>query len=151
MAADLNSVVLVGRLTKDVEVTTLSSGTNKGVLNIAVNRSVKQGDAWVDEVSFFEVVLWGKTAEGLRPYLVKGKLVGVDGYLKQDRWEKDGQKHSKVNIVANSIQLLGAGKNENQQSTQNNYTEQNYTTMQQNFSQNQQVVSSQTFQEDIPF
>jgi len=60
-------------------------------------------------VSFFDVTIWGKTAENLKPYLVKGKQIAVDGYLKQDRWQKDGQNFSKVNIVANSVQLLGGG------------------------------------------
>ena len=60
-------------------------------------------------MSFFDVTIWGKTAENLKPYLVKGKQIAVDGYLKQDRWQKDGQNFSKVNIVANSVQLLGGG------------------------------------------
>lgn len=110
MAKDINHVVLVGRLTRDVggvDFTYTAGGVACANASIAVNRSRKQGEQWVDEVSFFDVTIWGKTAENLRPYLTKGKLIGVDGFLKQDRWEKDGQRFSKIRIVAENVQLLG--------------------------------------------
>jgi single-strand DNA-binding protein len=72
-----------------------------------VNRRRKNGDQWVDEPTFFDIVLWGRQGETLNQYLVKGKLIGVDGELRQDRWEQDGQNRSKVEIVAANIQLLG--------------------------------------------
>lgn len=113
---DLNHVVLIGRLTKDLGTDErsfgyVSSGQARANVSIAVNRSKKTGDQWTDEVNYFDVTIWGKTAENLKPYLLKGKQIAVDGYLKQDRWEKDGQKMSKVTIVANNVQLLG-GKGE---------------------------------------
>jgi single-strand DNA-binding protein len=74
-----------------------------------VNRRRKNGDQWEDEANFFDIVLWGRQGESLNQYLVKGKLVGVDGELRQDRWVQDGQNRSKVEIVANNIQLLGGG------------------------------------------
>lgn len=104
---DLNSVVVVGRLTKDMEVSYMQSGTAVGKFSIAVNRSVKRNEQWTDEASFFDVTVWGKTAENLKQYLSKGKQVAIQGYLKQERWEKDGQKFSKVGIVAENIQLCG--------------------------------------------
>lgn len=109
---DVNTVVLVGRLTKDLgsderSFGYLPSGQARANISIAVNRSRKNGDQWVDEVNYFDVTIWGKTAENLKPYLTKGKQVCVEGYLKQDRWEKDGQKQSKITIVANNVQLLG--------------------------------------------
>jgi single-strand DNA-binding protein len=107
MANDLNSVVLVGHLTRDMELSYLQSGTAVGKIPIAVNRSKKQGDQWIDEVSYFEVALFGKSAENLKLYLLKGKQIAVHGTLKQDRWEKDGEKHSRVSILCNNIQLLG--------------------------------------------
>ena len=114
---DLNHVVLIGNLTRDVGdgYSVLSNGTAKASVSIAVNRSKKNGDQWVDEVSYFDITIWGKTAENLKPYLVKGQKIAVDGYLKQDRWEKDGQKFSKIQIVANSVQLLG-GRSDSSQS-----------------------------------
>lgn len=110
MAHDINRVVLVGRLTRDVggnDFAYTSAGVACASACVAVNRSCKRGDSWVEEVSFFDVTIWGKQAEALRPYLTKGKLVGVEGYLRQDRWEKDGTKFNKVRVVAETVQLLG--------------------------------------------
>ena len=109
---DLNHVVLIGRLTKDLGTDERSfgyvaNGQARANVSIAVNRSKKNGDQWTDEVNYFDITIWGKTAENLKPYLTKGKMIAVDGYLKQDRWEKDGQKMSKVTVVANNVQLLG--------------------------------------------
>jgi single-strand DNA-binding protein len=108
---DLNHVVLIGRLTRDAELKYTSSGQAVCKFSIAVNRRKKSGDQWVDEPNFFDIVLWGRQGETLNQYLVKGKLVGVDGELRQDRWEQDGQNRSKVEIVAANIQLLGGGLN----------------------------------------
>ena len=112
---DINSVVLVGRITKDVgsderSFSYVGNGTAKAVVNIAVNRGVKKGDKWEDETSFFDVVIWGKTAENLKPRLTKGTQIAVSGYLKQDRWEKDGQKQSKVQVVADMVEVPNISK-----------------------------------------
>jgi single-strand DNA-binding protein len=112
---DINSVVLVGRITKDVgsderSFSYIGNGTAKAVVNIAVNRGVKKGDKWEDEASFFDVVIWGKTAENLKPRLTKGTQITVSGYLKQDRWEKDGQKQSRVQVVADMVQVPNISK-----------------------------------------
>ncbi len=114
---DVNRVNIIGRLTRDItsderSFAYLPNGTARANVSIAVNRSRKNGDQWVDEVSYFDVTIWGKTAENLKPYLQKGKQIAVDGYLRQDRWEKDGQKNSRVVIIAENVQLLG-GKTEN--------------------------------------
>ena len=107
---DINSVVLVGRITKDVgsderSFSYVGNGTAKAVVSVAVNRGVKKGDKWEDETSFFDVVIWGKTAESLKPKLIKGRQITVSGYLKQDRWEKDGQKQSRVQIIADMVEV----------------------------------------------
>ena len=107
MANDINQVVLVGRLTRDAELKYTGSGTAIGKFSIAVNRRRKTGDQWTDEVSYFDIVLWGKSAESLNQYLVKGKQIAVNGELRQNRWEQEGQNRSKVEIVANNVQLLG--------------------------------------------
>lgn len=109
---DTNKVFLIGRLTRDLGADERSfgytdGGTARANISIAVNRSKRDGDNWVDEVHYFDVTIWGKTAENLKPYLLKGKQVHVEGHLQQDRWEKDGQKHSRVTIVADNVQLLG--------------------------------------------
>jgi single-strand DNA-binding protein len=105
--ADLNHVVLIGRLTRDAELKSIASGQSVCKFSIAVNRRKKNGDQWEDEPNFFDVVVWGRQGESLHQYLLKGKMVGVDGELKQDRWQQDGQNRSKVEIVASNLQLLG--------------------------------------------
>lgn len=111
MANDLNNVVLIGRLTKDANIAYNNNGTAIATVSLANNRSVKRGDNWEKEVSYFDVSIFGKTAENLKPYLLKGKLIAVEGALRQDRWEKDGQKFSKVKVNAETVQLLGGSEN----------------------------------------
>jgi single-strand DNA-binding protein len=107
--ADVNHVVLVGRLTRDAELKYTTNGFPISTFSLAINRRRKNGEQWVEEANFFDVTLYGKTAEALKAYLVKGKQVAVEGELRQDRWEQDGQPRSKVLISANNIQLLGGG------------------------------------------
>jgi single-strand DNA-binding protein len=106
--ADINHVVLVGRLTRDVELKYTNTGFAIANLSLAVNRRVKKDDTWQDEGNFFNCVLIGKRAEALAQYLVKGKQIGIQGELRQDRWEQAGQPRSRVEIFVNDIQLLGA-------------------------------------------
>ena len=106
--ADINHVVLVGRLTRDAELRYASSGTAICKFSLAINRRRKQGDEWVDEANFFDVVLMGRQGEAIQRYLTRGKQVGIQGELRQDRWEQDGQKRSKVEVHAFNVQLLGA-------------------------------------------
>jgi single-strand DNA-binding protein len=105
---DINKVVLVGRLVRDVEVKYTQANKAVARFTLAVNRSVKRGDRWENEASFFDMVMWGN--EGLHRYLLKGKQVAVEGELNQNRWEQDGQNRSKVEIIVGNIQLLGGAK-----------------------------------------
>ena len=109
MAVDINVVVLVGRLTRDCELKSTPQGTSVCRFSIAVNRRKRTGDKWEDEVSYFDVVLWGRSAETLNPYLQKGRQVSIEGELRQNRWEQDGKTNSKIEVVANNVQLLGGG------------------------------------------
>lgn len=146
---DLNHVVLMGRLTKDLgsderSFGYLANGSARANVSIAVNRSKKVGEQWQDETSFFDVAIFGKTAENLKPYLTKGTQIAVDGYLKQDRWESEGQKKSRISIVANTVQLCGGKKDGGN----------NAAPVQNNVTQNYPVFSGSTangFQEDIPY
>jgi single-strand DNA-binding protein len=139
MAQDLNHVIIIGRLVNDAILKYTSGGMAIANLSLAVNRRVKKGEQWTEEVSFFEVTLWGKTAEGLKPYLLKGKLIAVEGELKQERWEKDGQTRSKVVINASNVQLLGGNDKPAQQGGQSS----GY--------QAQAEYSADDFVSDIPF
>ena len=115
---DVNSVIVIVRLTRDISQRDFEytiGGTARLNLSIAVNRSEKRNGAWQDKVSYFDVTVWGKTAENIIPYLHKGKQIAIDGYLDQQRWEKDGVKYSKVVIIADNVQLLG-GRDNGQQS-----------------------------------
>ncbi|MCE1195312.1 single-stranded DNA-binding protein [bacterium] len=105
---DINVVVLVGRLTRDSELKYTKSGMPIARFSLAVNRSRKQGEEWVDETSFFDIDFWGKGAEAVNRYLIKGQQVGVEGELRQDRWEQDGQSRSKVVVNATNVRLLGS-------------------------------------------
>ena len=105
--ADINHVVLVGRLTRDAELKYTANGQAVCKFSVAINRRRKNGDQWEDEANYFDIVLWGRQGEAVNQYLLKGKTVGIEGELRQDRWQQDGQNRSKVEIVANNIQLLG--------------------------------------------
>jgi single-strand DNA-binding protein len=85
----------------------IPSGTPVSEIGLAVNDRVKRGDQWVDEVTFVDVTLWSRTAEVANEYLSKGSSVLIEGRLKLDRWEKDGQKHSKLRVVGERMQMLG--------------------------------------------
>jgi len=110
---DFNIVTLISRIVKDAELTYTKSGT--ALCKFAIASNSYQGKDKDDYVSFFDIVLWGKQGEALNPYLKRGQQVGVAGSLRQDRWETDGNKRSRVNIVANNIQLLGGKKDSNNQ------------------------------------
>lgn len=120
MAVDINVVVLVGRLTRDCELKSTPQGTSVCRFSIAVNRRKRTGDKWEDEVSYFDVVLWGRSAETLQPYLTKGRQVSIEGELRQNRWEQDGKTNSKVEVVANNVQLLGGNQGTGTQSGSGN-------------------------------
>ena len=110
--ADINKVILVGRITRDSELTYTHGGYPILKFSIAVNKRRKQGDEYVDEASFFDVRVWGKTAESIGPYTNKGQQVAIEGALKQERWEtQSGDTRSRVVIDSSYLQLLG-GKRE---------------------------------------
>ncbi|MGI6432498.1 MAG: single-stranded DNA-binding protein [Sphaerochaetaceae bacterium] len=123
MANDTNIVVLVGRLTRDCELRFTNSGYAVGRFSLAVNRIKRSGDQREEEVSFFDIVVWGKQAEALSPYLTKGKQVSLSGELRQNRWEQEGQSRSRVEVVANSIQLLGGSPTSQEQGYRRSETE----------------------------
>jgi len=110
VSEDINKVILLGRLTRDSELQYTNSGYPLCKMSIASNTRKKQGEQWIDEANFFDITLWGKRGESLNQYLLKGSQIAIDGRLKQERWEKDGLKRSKVTIDAENIQLLGGKK-----------------------------------------
>ena len=109
MAKSVNQVILMGRLTRDPELRTTASGKNITSFSIAVDRYSSE------ETDFFEVTAWEKLAELVDQYLNKGSKVLVQGRLQLDRWEKDGQKNSRVSITANDVTFLDSKQGETQQ------------------------------------
>ena len=106
--ASFNRVVLVGNMTRDPELRYLPSGMAVTDIGLAVNDRYKKDNQWVDDVTFVDVTLWGRTAEVANEYAHKGTQVLVEGRLKLDQWEgQDGQKRSKLKGVGKRLVLLG--------------------------------------------
>lgn len=113
---DLNGVQMIGRLTRDCETSYTTNGACVVNFSIAVNGSKKVNDQWEDKASFFDCVFFGKLAEKLAQYLVKGKQVAITGELEQDRWTNaEGQNRSKVKIKIETIQMVGGRSQERDQ------------------------------------
>lgn len=107
--SDINSVVLIGRLTRDIELRFSASGFAIGKTGIAVNQNKKDASGnWTTIGHFFDVTILGKTAENVAKYAKKGAQIGINGHLELQQWEKDGNKYSKVVIVADNVQFCGA-------------------------------------------
>ncbi len=109
-----NKVILIGNLTRDPEIRYTPNGAPVASFAIAVNRKYKQGEETKEEVSFIDIVVFGKQAENCSKYLGKGDGALIDGRLQQRRWEtEDGQKRSKYEVVAERVQFMpkraGAG------------------------------------------
>lgn len=109
MATDLNNVMLIGRLTKDPESKYLPSGM--AVVEFSIANNYYMSNKGSNEVNYFDVVAFGKMAETVAKYLTKGKQIAITGTLRQDRWQdKDtNTARSKVRIIMQSMQMLGAG------------------------------------------
>lgn len=109
MGVSYNKCILAGNLVRDPELKYVGNG-NTAVceVSLAVNKKEKKNGEWVESVSYFDVVFFGRTAEVLGEYGRKGTPILVDGELRQDTWQQDGQKRSKVKIAGFSMQLLGS-------------------------------------------
>ena len=102
-----NKVIMMGNLTRDPEVRYTPNGIAVANFAIAVNRKYKQGDETREEVSYIDIVVFGKQAESCGQYINKGDSVLIDGRLQQRRWEtEDGQKRNKVEVVAQSVNFM---------------------------------------------
>ena len=109
-ATNVNVVVITGNLTKDPELRSLPSGTPVCDLRVAVNsRRKDQSGEWVDKPNYFDVTVWDKQGENCAQYLAKGRPVAIDGRLDWREWDaQDGSKRQAVEIIAESVQFLGA-------------------------------------------
>lgn len=105
MANDINSVFLIGRLTRDPEIRHTQNGTAVATVSIANN--YKYGDR--ESVSYFNCVAWAKSAEIIAEYCKKGQRIGIEGRIQQRSWDDaDGKKRQVVEIVIENFQFLSA-------------------------------------------
>ncbi|NLE23367.1 MAG: single-stranded DNA-binding protein [Actinobacteria bacterium] len=110
MAGSINSVVIVGNLTRDPELRATPSGTSVCSLRVAVNDRVKDpiSGEWGDKPNYFDVDVFGGQGERCAQYLARGRQVAVSGRLRWREWEaQDGQKRQAVSIVADNVQFIG--------------------------------------------
>jgi single-strand DNA-binding protein len=107
MARSLNQVTLMGNLTRDPELRQTPTGQSVTSFSLALNRSYKDaGGEWQEATDYIDVVCWGPLAERVAQYLSKGRRCLVQGRLQSRSWEQDGQKRSKVEVLANDVTFL---------------------------------------------
>ncbi|PID32211.1 single-stranded DNA-binding protein [Candidatus Saccharibacteria bacterium] len=107
MARSLNQVTLMGNLTRDPELRQTPTGQNVCSFSLALNRSYKdQSGQWQEATDYIDIVAWGPLAERVAQYLSKGRRCLVQGRLQSRSWEQDGQKRSKVEVLANDVTFL---------------------------------------------
>ena len=143
---------ICGNLTRDPEVRYV--GNNQTPIcqfSLAVNDKRKQGDDWIEEVSYIDINLWSKTAEYFCESAKKGMTVTVEGRLKQETWEKDGDKRSKIVVVADRISFPNTGKSEGGRSSGQSSESGRSPTNNKPSSSSQQSRSRYEDHEEIPF
>ena len=113
MARSFNQVILMGNLTRDPELRQTPNGQSVCSFSLALNRSYKGSDGnWQEATDYIDIVAWGPLGERVSQYLSKGRPCLVNGRLQSRSWEQDGQKRSKVEVVAQDVTFLGGGGGE---------------------------------------
>ena len=107
MARSVNQVIMMGNLTRDPELRQTPSGQSVVSVSLALNRSYKdQSGEWQEATDYIDVAAWGPLAERVAQYMTKGRRCLVQGRLQSRSWEQDGQKRSKVEVLANDVTFL---------------------------------------------
>lgn len=120
MARSFNQVILMGNLTRDPELRQTPNGQNVCSFSLALNRSYKSAAGeWQEATDYVDVVAWGPLGERVAQYLSKGRPCLVNGRLQSRNWEQDGQKRSKVEVVAQDVTFLGGASTDGGGSSQN--------------------------------
>lgn len=110
MARSFNQVTLMGNLTRDPELRNTPNGQSVCSFSLALNRSYKGSDGnWQEATDYIDIVAWGPLGERVSQYLSKGRPCLVSGRLQSRSWEQEGQKRSKVEVVAQDVTFLGGG------------------------------------------
>src|SRR5579885_3466883 len=109
MARSFNQVILMGNLTRDPELRQTPNGQSVCGFSLALNRSYKGSNGeWQEATDYIDIVAWGPLGERVAQYVTKGRPVLVNGRLQSRSWEQDGQKRSKVEVVAQDVTFLGS-------------------------------------------
>ncbi len=116
---ELNDVKLFGRVVKDAEFKTSPQGTKIATFSIANRKSKSKNEENTKTADFFPLVIYGEYAEKIYQYLKKGQKVIIDGFLKQNKWEKDGVKKSQIMIVVKNLQLISDSQNHSSAANEN--------------------------------
>ena len=112
--SDQNSFHFIGRLTRPAELKYIGqNNTACATFSLAVNRWNRAKEQ--EDVSYFDFSFYGQAAANIIKYMEKGKQLSVKGFCKQDRWEKDGEKHSKISFIVTEVQFLGGNKNSSEE------------------------------------
>lgn len=119
--ANTNIVVLTGRCVRPAELKYTNNGMAICNFSIAVNERTKQGDEYADRPNYFDVTIYGNYGKTMQQYLTKGREVTVTGRLHQDRWESDNEKHSRVSVILENLELQREPKSNSEQPP-NNYS-----------------------------
>lgn len=120
----LNTVVLIGRLTRDPELRYTSNATAVTNFSIAVDKGYKSDDDTQPTADFFNIVCWNKLAEVVAQYMTKGRLIAVQGRLQSRNYEYNGQKRTAVEVIAETVKFLDKQENSNNTNSKNYDTSQ---------------------------
>ncbi len=102
----MNSVNIIGNMTRNIEIKQVSENFSVGTFGIAVNKKVKKNGEYVDKAMFFDITAYNKTAENIGRFFDRGSKIGISGELDFDSWENDKGKHSKVSIICREFSFI---------------------------------------------
>ena len=102
--------MIMGNITRDIELRYTPKGTAVTDLGVACNRRIKQGEEWVDETTFVDVTVWGSSAEFVSKYFSKGKSIFIEGRLQMDTWtdQQSGKQRYKLKVIGENVQFAGS-------------------------------------------
>lgn len=146
---NLNSVSIIGRITKEIELKKLPNGNSVVRLSVATNRTWKQEGQKKEEVEFHSVVAFGKLADIIGQYVTKGQLIYIQGRLKTSSWESDGAKKYRTEIIAENMQM--GPKSQGQDNKKQDAKDEGYGAYDQDEGEETKEVESNLETEDIPF
>jgi single-strand DNA-binding protein len=118
MSKGVNKVILLGHVGKDPEIRSTQGGTNIVNFSLATTDRQKQGEQWVDQTEWHNLVAFNRTAEVIRDYVKKGSKIMIEGKIKTRSWDdkESGQKKSRTEIIVNELTLLGGAQTRDENS-----------------------------------